>query len=131
MNIENSETELRRLFSELRGADARRAPPFNDIARGRPSAKSSPWHSFAWFRWALRASAIAILTAGIVLTAFRRREHRVEKEMRQWAALSTWEASTDALLSISSAPWGGALIAPSDSLINNSTDTPDVSMENL
>ncbi len=68
-------------------------------------------------------SVIALLAAGAAWTASSLRERRVNRELRQWTAISDWKAPTDALLCIASAPWNGALAAPSDSLINNSTIT--------
>jgi hypothetical protein len=121
MNTETSEPEFRRLFSELRDAEAQCAPSFNRVARGRPSAKSSGGRSLPLLRRALVMSSITLLAAGVARTASSLRQHRVNRELRQWAAISEWKAPTDALLGIAGAPWHGAPAAPSDSLINNST----------
>jgi len=87
--------------------------------------------SFPWFRFALGTTAIAVLVATIALTASRLHTHSLERERQKWVAISTWEAPTDALLSISSVPWGSTVTTPSDFLIHNHATSPGTNPKNL
>ena len=133
MNTEKTGKELRQLFGELRTREQRHAPSFATLATESapgPAASSSRM-SLPWFRLALGTTAMALLLAGIALAANRTRARARQREMQQWAALSTWEAPTDALLSISSVPWGSSVTAPSDSLLNTSPDSSGTTIEKL
>lgn len=129
MNMEKIEKEVRQLFTELRVQDSQHAPSFNAVTRA-ASSSTSTGLSFPLFRFALGSTAIVLLTVTIALTAFRLHERSIERERRQWAALSTWEAPTDALMSISSVPWGVTITTPSGFLINNDAFSADTN-ENL
>ena len=131
MVMEKTEKELRQLFSELRIREQRQVPSFVVIARASPSASaaSSSRMSFPWLRFAVGSVAIVLLLAAITLGANRIRARAMQREMQQWAALSTWAAPSDALLSISSMPWGISVTVPSDSLINNSPDSSGTTLE--
>src|SRR5258708_3598611 len=106
MNTEKTEKEIKQLFSELRAEDSQRVPSFDAITCAAPSAASPGEMSFLWFRFALGTTAIALLVATIASLAIRLRTHSIERERQKWVAIFTWEAPTDALLSISSVPWG-------------------------
>lgn len=116
MNTEKNEKEIRQLFSELRAEDSQRVPSFDAVTQAVPSGASTGRISFPWLQIALATTAIALLVGTIAIRLNRR---SIERERRQWAALSTWEASTDALLHISSVPWESTVTTPSDFLINN------------
>jgi biopolymer transport protein ExbB/TolQ len=53
---------------------------------------------------ALGTTAVALLIAGVALSAIRLHKHSVEKEIQQWQAVSEWQAPTDALLNAQDAP---------------------------
>ena len=116
MFMEKTEKELRQLFRELRTWEQRRVPSFVASASASVSAPagSSSRMSLRWFPLALGAIALVLAIASIALAANQMRARSMQREMQQWAALSTWEASTDALLSVSSVPWGSSVTAPSD-----------------
>ena len=128
--MEKTEKEIRQLFSELRAQDSQRAPSFDAVTRATPSFTSTGL-SFSWFRFALGTTAIVLLIATIALTAIHLHTRSIERERQHWAALSTWEAPTDALLLISSAPWESTVTTPSDFLINNPAVAPDTNPEHL
>jgi hypothetical protein len=48
------------------------------------------------------------------MASFRAHAHSFEKEMLGWAALSDWEAPTDALLTASEMPWDDRTALPFD-----------------
>ena len=130
MNTEKYEQELRQLFNELRAADEQCIPSFGRFARERPSDKS-PGRSILRLRWLLGPGAVALLIAGIALAASQLREHRAKKELQQWAALSDWAAQTDGLLGVSASFAGGEVIAPTDSLLEHSTESIDANPKHL
>jgi hypothetical protein len=125
MNMEKIEKKLKQLFSELRAQDSRRVPSFNSIAQAPLESASTGRTLLPWPRFALPGAAVALLIGGIVAASFRAHTHSFEKEMHGWAALSDWEAPTDALLSISETPWDNTITSPSDLQTNydNSSDT--------
>jgi hypothetical protein len=104
MNTDDSERRLKAIFNELKAEDLRRTPPFDDIARASRSAASSSHVVFPRFRLALGTTAVALLIAGVALSAIRLHKHSVEKEIQQWQAVSEWQAPTDALLNAQDAP---------------------------
>lgn len=122
MNTEKNEKEIRQLFSELRAKDSQRAPSFDALTQAIPSGPSAGRIFFPWPQIALATTAIALLAGTIAIRLNRR---SLERERQQWAALSTWEAPTDALLHISSVPWESTVTTPSDFLINNPAVPPD------
>lgn len=122
MNTEKNEKEIRQLFSELRAEDSRRVPSFAAATQAVPSGAATGRVSFPWLQIALPTTAIVLLVGMIVIRLNRR---SMERERQQWAALSTWEAPTDALLHISSVPWESTVTTPSDFLINNPVVPPD------
>src|SRR5262245_39224921 len=119
MNTEKAEREIRQLFSDLRAEDLQHVPSCEVVTRADPSAASARRMSFPWFRFALGATAVVLLVATLALTAIRLHTRSIERERQRWVALSTWEAPTDALLSISSVPWGNTVTTPSDFMISN------------
>jgi len=129
--MEKTEKEIRQLFSELRAQDSQRVPLFNAVTHAVPSDASTGRISFSWLQFALATAAIVLLLATIALTAIHLHTRSIERERQKWAAFSTWEASTDALLTISRAPWGGTVTTPSDFLINNPAVSPDTNPERL
>jgi hypothetical protein len=130
MNTEKTEKEIRQLFSELRAEDSQRVPLFNAVTRAAPSFTSTGL-SFSWFRFALGTTATVLVIATIARTAIRLHKGSIERERQQWAALSSWEAPTDALLIISSVAWESTITTPSDFLINNRPVSPDTNPEHL
>ena len=130
MNMEKTEKEVKQLFNELRAQDSQRAPSFNAVTRATPSVTFTGLF-FSWSRFALGTTAFVLLTATIALTAIQLHARSVERERRQWKALSDWEAPTDAFLSISSVPWGSTITTPSDFLINNPAVPSDTTQKNL
>jgi len=129
--MEKTEKEIKQLFSELRAQDWQRAPLFNAVTRAVPSGASPGRISFSRLQFAMATTAIVLLVGTIALTANRLHTHSLERQRQHWAALSTWEAPTDALLRISSVPWESTVTTPSDFLINNHAVSPDTNPEPL
>jgi hypothetical protein len=125
MNMEKTEKKLKQLFSESKERDSQRMPPFNSVARASLRDASTPRTLLRWPRFALFGVAAVLLIAGVAVISSRIHTRSFEKEMHQWAALSNWEAPTDALLSVSETPWGNTTTGPSDFPTNDdvSTDT--------
>ena len=128
--MEKTEKEIRQLFCELKAEDSQRVPSFDDVTRAVPSP-TSPRLSFWRIRFALGTTAIVLLIVTSALTAIHLHTRSIERERQEWAALSTWEAPTDALLMISSVPWGSTVTTPSDFLINNHDVSPGTNLEPL
>ncbi|HWX20266.1 MAG TPA: hypothetical protein VN578_10230 [Candidatus Binatia bacterium] len=131
MNTEKTENKLRQLFGELRAQDSQRVPSFKAVTRASPSAISTAWMLSSWSRFAAGIATVVLLIAGIALAAFHLHTLSAEREIQQWARLSNWEAPTDTLLGISDMPWGKTITTPSDSLINNTTESPDTTIRKL
>ena len=113
MNMEKTEKKLKQLFSELKAQDSQRVPPFNSVTR--MTVQSTSTRTLLHWPWfAPAGAAVAVLIGGIVAASFREHTHSVEKEMRGWAALSDWEAPTDALLTASEMPWVDTTALPSN-----------------
>ncbi len=125
MNMEKTDKKLKQLFSELKAQDSQRVPPFNSVTRAPLKSTSTRWTLQRWPRFAIAVAAVVLLIAGIAVASFRAHAHSIEREMLGWAALSDWEAPTDALLTASEMPWYNTATAPSDFPTNDdvSSDT--------
>jgi len=129
--MEKTEKKIKQLFRELRAQDSQHVPSFDAVTRAAPSDASPRGMSFPWFRFALGTAAIVLFIATIALTAIHLHTRSLDRERQQWAALSTWEAPTDALLMVSSVAWESTVTTPSDFLINNHAVSPDPNPEPL
>jgi hypothetical protein len=95
---------LRRRFDELRRAESRSAPEFDDVLTRALARQRAPVHSTLR---ALAAAATLVLALGLGWVALRpHRSARPEHEMTSVAALSKWRS-----------PTGFLLEGPSDSLL--------------
>jgi len=130
MNMEKTEKELRQLFSELKAQDSQRVPPFNSVTKLSPQGTSSRWTLQHWPRFSLAVAAVVLLIASVAVASFRAHTHSFEKEMLGWAALSDWEAPTDALLTASEMPWVDTTALPSDFPTNDAVSS-DTTTEKL
>ena len=108
----NHDDKLRQHFQELRNADAQRVPAFHRVAR-------VPVPTFAMPRWRFALGTAVLVTVIFVLMLKR----QSVTDTQQWTALSNWRATTDELLTVSSTPWGSTISTPTDSWIENSTQT--------
>ncbi|RIZ72032.1 MAG: hypothetical protein D0530_00915 [Methylococcales bacterium] len=108
----NTDTKLRKSFQELQEADARQAPAFRRVIQPPEPADTLPW-----WRWAMGATVLASL---IVLLMIK---PQPAVDSQPWSALSNWSATTDELLTVANTPWGNTLSTPTDSWIENSTQT--------
>jgi hypothetical protein len=126
MNSDQNDRDLRQLFQDLKSRDSQRVPPFDALART-PNSAAVRWR-VTWRRFRFAAAAVLLLVATLV---FVMRPDSLEAEMQQWAMLSQWTASTDALLDVSSTPWGSTVTTPSDSWLNTIDISPDTPKEDL
>ena len=95
--------ELRRHFQALRDVDRARVPSFAELSRGAASVGSV---RRTGARWVL-VGGIGAAAAAATLAVIVQRRHEAEW-MHAAAAISAWQAPTDALLEISDcAPLGG------------------------
>jgi len=108
----NHDDKLRQNFQELRNADAQRVPAFSRVAR-----VPVPTFSMPWWRFALSAAVLVMVIFALML------KRQPVPDTQPWAALSNWRATTDALLTVSSTPWGSTISTPTDSWIESSTQT--------
>lgn len=108
----NTEDKLRQSFQALRAADAQNVPLFCRVVRTPRRTVTVPW-----VRLAVGAAGLVALLLVVKLN------HPPATDTQQWAALSNWSATTDELLTVASTPWDSTLSTPTDSWINNSTQT--------
>ena len=106
------DSKLRQHFQDLRAADAQQVPVFSRVARVPVRPFALPWLRLA-------AGAVVVVTLLMVLTI----KHRPVADTQQWAALSNWRATTDELLTVATTPWDSTVSTPTDSWIQNSTQT--------
>lgn len=104
----NTDDKIRQCFHELRDEDARRAPSFSRVVRAPVPPFAVPW---------LRLTASVAVIAALIVALTVRRKPAVDTQ--RWAALSSWHATTDELLTVPGTPWGSTLKTPTDSLIEN------------
>ena len=123
MNSDPADRKLQRLFDASRAEDARGAPAFDEVVS---SGRAAPRTAIRWTRLAAAAAAVVVLGVSLVLLHPRSAPQPVgytqgqspAADLKQWAAVSDWRASTDPLLSVSSLSWESRISAPTDSLIN-------------
>ena len=95
--------ELRRHFQALRDVDRARVPSFAELSRRAASVRSV---RRTGARWVL-VGGFGAAAAAAMLSVIAQRRHEAEW-MHAAAAISAWQAPTDALLEISDrAPLGG------------------------
>jgi len=125
MNTDEADNRLRQAFHELREQDAQRAPAFASVlgAAARREAVPSP---FPW----LKVAAAAAVIAGTFIAALYYRAHSAAVETSEWALLSTWQPSTDALLTSSSTPWGSRVTTVSDCWMDAGASGSETTEEN-
>jgi hypothetical protein len=100
MNTNGTENNFRQLFHELRDQDAHRAPSFERVLRAPPA----PVITLAWPRVLLAgAVAAALVVTGVTVSLYHAQPRQLAYDAQQWAALTDWRASTDALLDMASA----------------------------
>jgi hypothetical protein len=100
--MEPIDRQLRKVFSEWKTQDSRRAPSFDAVLNAsRESAAISPRHCRIRFAFGMAAALLVIVfTTTLLMTSYLKSRSR-EVEIRQWAALSEWTAPSDALLDFS------------------------------
>ena len=91
-----SDEELREHFDAVRAADLARAPSFAELSR-RPAPVARAAGTRA--RWVVAGGVGALAAAAMLATVVRQRDEA--KWLNAAAAISTWQAPTDALLEIS------------------------------
>jgi cytoskeletal protein RodZ len=124
MGYDATERKLGRLFADARKADAEQAPSLAEIAGGR---RVRPRIEVRWLRVSSAVAAVVLLVVWVSLSARKTPMQRVDAipvaaasavELKQWAALSNWTASTDTLLTLSSVSLGSSVATPTDSWIS-------------
>lgn len=135
MNNDPTDRKLQRLFDGSRAEDARGAPAFDEVMSG---SRIAPRTAIRWRRLAAAAAAIVVLGASLALFHQRSASEPADSahgpgpaaDLKQWAAVSAWRASTDSLLTVSSLPCGGWISTPTDSLINSVSGETDATSDN-
>ena len=118
MNNNDMDSRLRKLFAETRRLDALRAPAFQRLTDtpplGRDTARTSSWLGSR----RLIAAVAALSVLGIALVVLRSAPQQPAAGAQQWAAFSSWQASTDALLGAAMVSGQDRFATPTDSWIN-------------
>lgn len=120
MNAESLDGYLKDRFAEIRHQDAGQIPGFDDLLRPKPTRARRPGPT-AWS--AAAVAALVLIVAGV--TIFRGPSMPDESELQQWAALSGWAPSTDALLEIAETPWGYPRKTETDAWIRTGSSSTD------
>lgn len=129
MDMEPTEKNLKELFNELKDQDARRVPSFDAVLAASDAGAANPGTHFRLrFAWGMGAAFLVAALLTLMVLTFRVRSR--EAEVQQWAMLSDWAASTDALLDASSVLPDSAN-SPTDFFINPDSDSLDTTTQNL
>lgn len=108
---------LKKLFDESRRQDARSVPGFQRVLRRQAVAtKESP--AFGWMPFAF-AAALLVAAALLAFSILPKNETHTAAEIEQWAAMSDWTASSDAILAENSPCIGVPLSTSSDLLFES------------
>lgn len=87
---------LEKLFDEARRQDASNAPSFHRVLRKQAAAaKDAP--AFGWMSVAV-AFALLAVAALLAFSVLPKNETHTVAEVEQWAVISDWTASSDAIL---------------------------------
>lgn len=116
---------LKKLFDEARRQDADNTPRFQRVLRKQAVAtKDSP--AFGWMPFAL-AVALLVAAALLAFSILPNSETHSAAEVEQWAAISEWTASSDAILAENTPCIGVPLSTSSDLLFESTPISSDTS----
>jgi len=110
---------LKKLFSELKKQDSGSTPNFQCMIRKQASASDDP-HTFGWMSYALVA-AFVLAAALLAFSVLPKNESHTAAEIEQWAAITDWTASSDAILAENTPSIGGSFSTSSDMLFESSS----------
>lgn len=107
-------------FAALRATDARGAPSFGAVRRGRPSPARTPWLAAA------ALAGAAVVTAVVIVRAPLESTPSLDDAIAEAKALSSWTAPTDTLLTVSdlSIPSSLPSLAPASVALPATTSVP-------
>ena len=108
---------LKKLFDEARRQDADNTPGFQRVLR-KQIAPTTDSTSTGWMLFAF-AAALFVAAALIAFSVLPKNEPHTTAEVEQWAAISDWTASSDAILAENSAVIGFSLSTSSDMLFES------------
>ena len=116
---------LKKLFDEARRQDADNTPSFQRVLRKQATApQDSP--AFGWMPFAL-AVALLVAAALLAFSILPNSETHSAAEVEQWAAISEWTASSDAILAENTPCIGVPLSTSSDLLFESTPISSDPS----
>jgi DnaJ-domain-containing protein 1 len=116
---------LKKLFNEARRQDASNMPDFQRVLRKQAvEHKDSP--AFGWLPFAL-AVALLVAAALLAFSVLPKNETHTAAEIEQWAAISDWTASSDAILAENTPCIGVPLSTSSDLLFESTPISSDTS----
>ncbi len=121
MKNEITDEKLKSLFCEMRIEDESEAPDFEKLVR-RPVTY---FHKFAVLRIAATITIVILLgaIASLMMTSSKKTisDTVASQSQESWSLISDWQASTDNLLALNSAQYGGAFTTSTDSFLEFST----------
>ena len=124
----NPDDTLRKLFEELKRHDAVDAPLFHQ-SLPRENVSTARPRPTPYLRFAIAAAALcALIMALWHFSAEAPRPH--DSSYEEWAALSTWQPTSDQLVAQHELLNGDKLSTPSDSIFHSETSTTS-SQKNL
>jgi hypothetical protein len=108
---------LKKLFDEARRQDADNTPGFQRLlCKQAVATKDSP--ALGWMPFAL-AAALLLVAALLAFSVLPKSEPHLAAEVEQWAAISDWTASSDAMLAENTPCIGVPLSTSSDLLFES------------
>lgn len=110
---------LKKLFSELKRQDSQNVPNFQRMLQRQTRAANEPlalgWIPFAW------AAALLMAAALLAFSVFPKTESHTASELEQWAAMTDWTPSSDAILAENTPAIGVSISTSSDLLFESSS----------
>ena len=110
---------LKKLFNELKKEDSENTPNFQCMIRKQASTSDDP-QTFGWMSYAL-VVALVLAAALLAFSVLPKNESDTATEVEQWAAITDWKASSDAILAENIPSIGGSLSTSSDMLFESSS----------
>jgi hypothetical protein len=118
---------LKKLFDEARRQDARNTLSFQRVLHKQAAVpQDSP--AFGWMPFAVAAAVLAA-AAFLTFSVLPNNETHTTAEIEQWAAISDWTASSDAILA-ENTPCIGVSLSTSSDLLFESAPTSSSSSKN-
>jgi hypothetical protein len=113
---------LKNLFEETKHQDADNTPSFQRVLR-KQAAPVTDSAAPGWMPFALAATLL--VAALVAFSVLPKNESHATEEVDQWASISEWTASSDAILAENAPAIGVSFSTPSDVLFDSTPNSPE------